>query len=96
VIGGKNELFPVRRLIGMPCAFSEIAHGTSNHSSHKGKFTMLYWAAVFLVIALVSGVLGFGLIAGPAIYIAKVLFFIFVILFLLSLVFGVIRRGPTI
>ena len=57
---------------------------------------MLYWAAVFLVIALIAGVLGFGGIVGPAIGIAKVLFFVFVVLFLLSLVFGGIRRGPTI
>ena len=57
---------------------------------------MLYWAAVFLVIALVAGVLGFGVIAGTAAGIAKILFFVFVILFLLSLVFGGIRRGPSI
>jgi uncharacterized membrane protein YtjA (UPF0391 family) len=57
---------------------------------------MLYWAAVFLVIALVAGVLGFGGIVAPAVGIAKVLFFVFVILFLLSLVFGGIRRGPTV
>jgi uncharacterized membrane protein YtjA (UPF0391 family) len=57
---------------------------------------MLYWAAVFLIIALVAGVLGFGFIAVPAAGIAKVLFFVFVVLFLLSIVFGGIRRGPSI
>jgi len=57
---------------------------------------MLYWAAVFLVIALVAGVLGFGVVAGTAAGIAKILFFVFVVLFLLSLVFGGFRRGPTI
>lgn len=57
---------------------------------------MLYWAAVFLVIALVAGVLGFTPVFGAAMGIAKILFFVFVILFLLSLVFGGIRRGPSI
>jgi len=53
---------------------------------------MLYWAAVFLVIALVSAVFGFGGIAASAAGIAKILFFVFLILGALSLVFG--RRVP--
>jgi len=52
---------------------------------------MLYYAIVFLVIALIAGVLGFGGIAGTAVGIAKILFFVFLALFILSLVFG---RGP--
>lgn len=52
---------------------------------------MLYWAAVFFVIALVSAVLGFGGIAAGAAGIAKVLFFVFLALGALSLLFG--RRG---
>jgi uncharacterized membrane protein YtjA (UPF0391 family) len=57
---------------------------------------MLHWAAVFLIIALVAAVFGFGGIAAPAIGIAKVLFFVFIVLFLISLIFGGIRRGPSI
>ena len=53
---------------------------------------MLYWAITFLVIALIAAVLGFGGIAGTAIGIAKLLFFIFLVLFVLALVFG--RRTP--
>ena len=49
---------------------------------------MLYWAVVFLVVALVAGVLGFGGIAAASVGIAKVLFFVFVILFIISLVMG--------
>jgi uncharacterized membrane protein YtjA (UPF0391 family) len=49
---------------------------------------MLYYALVFLIVALIAGALGFGGVAGAATSIAKVLFFIFVILFLASLVFG--------
>jgi uncharacterized membrane protein YtjA (UPF0391 family) len=46
---------------------------------------MLYYAAIFLLIALLSGVLGFGVVAGTAATIAKVLFVIFLVLFAASL-----------
>lgn len=49
---------------------------------------MLSWAIIFLIIALVAGVLGFGVVAGTAAWIAKVLFVVFLILFLVSLVAG--------
>jgi uncharacterized membrane protein YtjA (UPF0391 family) len=49
---------------------------------------MLHWAVVFLVLAIIAGLFGFGLIAGAAWTIAKVLFFVFLVLFILSLVFG--------
>jgi uncharacterized membrane protein YtjA (UPF0391 family) len=59
---------------------------------NKGK-NMLSWALTFLIIALVAGVLGFGgMVAGTALWIAKVLFVVFLILFLVSLVTG--RRAP--
>jgi uncharacterized membrane protein YtjA (UPF0391 family) len=49
---------------------------------------MLRWTITFLVIALVAALFGFGGIATGAASIAKVLFFIFLVLFVLSLVFG--------
>ena len=52
---------------------------------------MLNYAVIFLLIALTSGVLGFGVIAGTAATIAKVLFLIFLVLFLASL----FRRSKT-
>lgn len=55
---------------------------------------MLYYAAVFLVVALIAALFGFGGIAVGAVEIAKVLFFIFVVLFVVSLVVGLLRRGP--
>jgi uncharacterized membrane protein YtjA (UPF0391 family) len=57
---------------------------------------MLRYAAIFFVIALVAALFGFGGIAAGAVEIAKVLFFIFVILFLVSLVWGLIagKRSP--
>jgi uncharacterized membrane protein YtjA (UPF0391 family) len=54
---------------------------------------MLGYAFTFLIIALIAGVLGFGVIAGTAATIAKVLFLVFLVLFGLSLLFG---RKPTI
>jgi uncharacterized membrane protein YtjA (UPF0391 family) len=49
---------------------------------------MLGWAVTFLVIALIAAVLGFGVIAGTAAEIAKILFLVFLVLFVLSLIFG--------
>ncbi|HEX3999827.1 MAG TPA: DUF1328 domain-containing protein [Pirellulales bacterium] len=57
---------------------------------------MLYWAAVFFIIALIAAVFGFGGIAVGAASIAKILFFVFLVLFIVSLLFGGLRRGPTI
>jgi len=54
---------------------------------------MLGWVVTFLVIALIAGLLGFGGIAGISIEIAKVIFFIAIVLFLVSAIFGVVRRG---
>jgi uncharacterized membrane protein YtjA (UPF0391 family) len=53
---------------------------------------MLYWAAVFFIIALVAALFGFGGLAAGAVGIAKVLFFVFLILAIVSLIFG--RRAP--
>jgi uncharacterized membrane protein YtjA (UPF0391 family) len=53
---------------------------------------MLRWALIFLVIALVAGVLGLFRVEFIAAEIAWVLFAVFLILFVVSLVFG--RRGP--
>jgi uncharacterized membrane protein YtjA (UPF0391 family) len=47
---------------------------------------MLGWALTFLVIALVAGALSFGAVAGTALYIARILFVVFLVLFLVSLV----------
>jgi uncharacterized membrane protein YtjA (UPF0391 family) len=49
---------------------------------------MLSWSVTFLIIALIAAALGFGGIAGTAVGIAKILFFVFIVLFLLSLIFG--------
>ncbi len=53
---------------------------------------MLYWSIVFLVIAIIAGALGFGMVGGMAYTAAKILFFIFLVLFVLSLLSGGLRR----
>lgn len=53
---------------------------------------MLRYAVVFLIIALVAGLLGFTGVAAGAVQIAKVLFFVFLLLFLASLIVGLMRR----
>ncbi len=49
---------------------------------------MLSYALMFLIIALIAGVLGFGVVVGAAAWIAKVCFVVFLILFLVSLFAG--------
>jgi uncharacterized membrane protein YtjA (UPF0391 family) len=56
---------------------------------------MLGWALTFLVVALIAGVLGFTTIAGAAIAIAKIVFFVFLVLFLASLVTHLFRGRST-
>jgi len=53
---------------------------------------MLYWALLFLVVAIIAGLLGFGAIAFAAVGVAKLLFFVFLILFLISLITHLGRR----
>jgi uncharacterized membrane protein YtjA (UPF0391 family) len=53
---------------------------------------MLYYTVVFLVIALIAAVFGFGGIAASAAGIAKILFFAFLLIAAVSLVFGLMKR----
>lgn len=53
---------------------------------------MLSWAITFFVIALVAAAVGFGGVAGLAATIGKVCAFVFLVLFILSLLSG--RRAP--
>ena len=55
---------------------------------------MLSWVVTFLIVALIAGILGFGGVAGASIEIAKIIFFIAIMLFLVSAVVG-LARGRT-
>ena len=54
---------------------------------------LLRYAVVFLVIALIAALIGFTGIAAGAVQIAKILFFIFLVLAVVSLVFGLKQRN---
>jgi uncharacterized membrane protein YtjA (UPF0391 family) len=60
----------------------------------EAELVMLSWVVTFLIIALIAGILGFGGIAGVSIEIAKAIFFIAVVLFIVSAVVG-LARGRT-
>ncbi len=49
---------------------------------------MLRYALVFLVVALIAGLFGFTEIAGVSYLAAKILFFVFLVLFVLMLLLG--------
>ena len=55
---------------------------------------MLRWALLFLVVAIIAGALGFGGIASGATDFARILFFIFLVLFFVALIVG--RRRPPV
>ncbi|MEK6945554.1 MAG: DUF1328 domain-containing protein [Nanoarchaeota archaeon] len=59
----------------------------------KGVGGWLVWAILFLVIAIVSGILGFGLISGVSYTIAKWLAIFFVILFIISVISHTIKKA---
>jgi uncharacterized membrane protein YtjA (UPF0391 family) len=85
--GNRAELpFPVRIILAI--------RASRRCQILKEESVMLSWVVTFLVVALIAGVLGFGGIAGVSIEIAKTIFFIAVVLFLISAVIG-LARGRT-
>mgnify|MGYP003825501557 CR=1 FL=1 len=61
-------------------------------------FNMFGWAIFFLLIALVAGALGFGGIASTSAGFATTIFYIAIVLFIVSLIYGLItgRRPPAV
>ena len=55
---------------------------------------MLRWAVIFLVVAIIAGVLGFGNIAGISTEIARILFVVFLVLFIIAAVANALRGKP--
>lgn len=49
---------------------------------------MLGWALTFLIVAFLAAIFGFGGIAGAATGVAKILFFVAIVLFIVSLIAG--------
>jgi uncharacterized membrane protein YtjA (UPF0391 family) len=63
-----------------------------SRSSLQEETTMFGWAVSFLVVAIIAGVFGFSGVAGTATGIAKILFVVGLVVFLVLLVTG--RRTP--
>lgn len=57
---------------------------------------MLRWALTFLIFALIAGLLGFTGLAGQSMYIARVLFFVFLVVFIASLIYGMVTGKKTL
>ena len=56
-------------------------------------FSLLHYAVVFLVVALIAAAVGFGGVAGVAMEGARLLFWVFIVLFAVSIVVGLLRRS---
>ncbi len=56
-------------------------------------FGLLHYAVIFVVVALVAAAIGFGGVAGVAMEGARLLFWVFIILAVITLIGGVMRRG---
>ena len=59
----------------------------------KGVTSWLIWAIIFLLVAIVAGIFGFGLISGLSFTIAKWLAIIFAILFIVTIIARAIKRA---
>ena len=54
---------------------------------------MLHYSVIFLVIALVAALFGFGGIAAGAVEIAKILFFIFAAIAIVTFVMSLVKKN---
>lgn len=67
------------------------------HLIQNLELNMLSWAIGFFIVAIIAAIFGFGGIASGAAGIAKILFFLFVLAFVVSLIMGLMRgRGPRV
>ena len=64
-----------------------------NVNLHIKELPMLHYSVVFLVIALIAAIFGFGGIAAGAVEIAKILFFIFAALAIIGFVVSLIKKN---
>jgi uncharacterized membrane protein YtjA (UPF0391 family) len=72
------------------------SEASGQNGYERRRFFMLSWALTFFIVAIIAAVLGFTTIAGAAAGIAKILFFIFLVLTLVALVAGALRGRPPV
>ena len=84
------------RFVPLDRSRERFARRSSSTRPYK-EALMLRWAMTFLIIALIAALLGFGGIAGTASSIAVMLFWVFVVLFALSLVVSLVTgKKPSV
>jgi uncharacterized membrane protein YtjA (UPF0391 family) len=76
----------------LPAQTEAHAAVVTNLHRQVAEVIMLYWALTFFVVALIAAIMGFGGVAIAAAGIAKILFFVFLVLFLVSLIAHMSRR----
>jgi uncharacterized membrane protein YtjA (UPF0391 family) len=103
----RQSMFPptADQFLRLPGLFRDASQARMEHflrlgvgscSEAIGDITMLGWVLTFLLVAIIAAVLGFGGIAGFAVEIAKIIFFVAIILLVISVVMALIRgRSPT-
>jgi uncharacterized membrane protein YtjA (UPF0391 family) len=79
-------------LVRMDCVQRHGALTAISKEAGMASYGLLHYAIVFLVVALVAAAVGFGGVAGVAIEGARLLFWIFIVLFVVSVIAGLIRR----
>jgi uncharacterized membrane protein YtjA (UPF0391 family) len=95
-----SALWPARNICSEAGLFPQPMGDINRRADRRNRkwkaegLTMLSWVVTFLVVALIAGILGFGGIVGASVEIAKIIFFIAVVLFLISAVVG-LARGRT-
>jgi uncharacterized membrane protein YtjA (UPF0391 family) len=70
------------------CSPADLAFELLLMIAKDNPITMFHYAVVFLIIALIAALFGFGVIASTAAGIAKILFMVFLVLFVVSLLMG--------
>ncbi|PIN93808.1 DUF1328 domain-containing protein [Candidatus Pacearchaeota archaeon CG10_big_fil_rev_8_21_14_0_10_31_24] len=61
--------------------------------NNKGLTSWLIWAILFMIVALIAGIFGFGLVSGVSFTIAKWFAIIFVILFIITIIASTIKKA---
>jgi uncharacterized membrane protein YtjA (UPF0391 family) len=72
---------------------ASFSAAAENFPNLRSEVVMLYYAIVFFVIALIAALFGFGGIAAGAAGIAKILFFAFLIIAIVTFLMSLARRS---
>jgi uncharacterized membrane protein YtjA (UPF0391 family) len=82
-----------RLLRSVRCSGRHVYRHRIAFAFFEGGVSMLRWAILFLIVAIIAGVFGFGGIAAAATDIARLLFVVFLVLFVIALFMG--RRSTS-